>query len=340
MTAAIKNIARRIALLAAVFGLVSAAAVLAGEEPGTTFAWRGGWGGHHNSGGSFNLRIDSASTYNGVAVPSATWALKDLVPGVDKFFNLGDVKPGDRGEATISFHVNKDAWACLDLENLESSENGVNEPESHEDPDGEANGELAEGVEFFAWYDDGDNLFEVGELPLFGTSTQAGSVVLNNKTYALADALYGAALPANQTRYIGVFWCAGDLSVDVADATIGCDGEALGNEAQTDSFSVDLAFRAVPKKDNPHFTCKKQGTQCLYPGPVKVNVQNNATIINHTSSSANTGGNSAGAGGTVITGNASSNSNTTNIINTTTITTGSSGALPTTDFIRNLLRRR
>ncbi|MFZ2887108.1 MAG: hypothetical protein WA021_04790, partial [Minisyncoccia bacterium] len=274
--------------------------------------------------GSFNLKIDSKATWNGVLQPQSTWALKNLVPGVDKFFKIGDVKPGDQGEATISFHVNKDAWICLDFENLKEKENGENEPESHEDTTGPASeGELADGTEFFAWHDDGDNIFEIGEKPIFGTTTgnQAATKVLKNKTYVLADSLSGTAYKAGITKYIGIQWCAGDMVVNVATAVITCDPTTMGNEAQTDSFSVDIGFRAVPSKDEKKFKCDKGGNQCercgsnTGCGPVNITINNNATVNSTTTSSSNTGGNSAGSGGTVITGNATSSSSSTNIVN-------------------------
>ena len=207
------------------------------------------------TGDGFNLKIDSHALYNGILVPASTWALKNLVPGVDKFFNLNDVKPGDHGEATISLHVNKNAWVCLDFKNLQSHDNGVNEPESHEDANGATSGELADGLEFFAWRDDGDDVFELGEKPIFGTTTQSASIILKDKTYAIADYKTGNPLTASSTRYIGISWCAGDLSVNVATASVSCDGTALGNEAQTDSMSVDISIRAVPKNDKPKFLC-------------------------------------------------------------------------------------
>ncbi len=274
--------------------------------------------------GDFNLKIDSKVTWNGVLQPQSTWALKNLVPGVDKFFNIADVKPGDQGEATISFHVNKDSWICLDFENLKEKENGRNEPELIEDESGGANsGELADGTEFFAWHDDGDNIFEIGEIPIFGTTTgnQAATKTLKNKTYVLADSLSGAAYKAGITKHIGLQWCAGDMVVNIATAVITCDPTTIGNEAQTDSFSVDIGFRAVPSKDNKKFKCDKSGNQCercgsnTGCGPVKITIDNNATVNSTTTSSSNTGGNSAGSGGTVITGTSTSNSSSSNIIN-------------------------
>jgi hypothetical protein len=314
----------RIGIRAAVVTLVATAAVsayLLSPTTGYTFATNG-----------FNLKIDSTATWNGVLQPQSTWALKNLVPGVDKFFNIDDVKPGDQGEATISFHVNKDAWICLDFENLKEKENGRNEPELLEDNSGGSNsGELADGTEFFAWYDDkntggavpGDNIFQVGEKPIFGTTTgqQAATITLKNKTYVLADSISGNAFPANQTKYIGLQWCAGDMVVDLATAVITCDPTTIGNEAQTDSFSVDIGFRAVPKKDNKNFRCEKQGNQCERSGcngncgPTNITIINNGTVVSTTTSNSNTGGNSAGGGGSVNTGNASSSAGTTNIVN-------------------------
>ncbi len=240
------NIAARVILIGVVIALAMGAALLRGGSLGITFA----------NGDGFNLTIDSHAIYNGVLVPGSTWDLKNLVPGSDKFFNFGDVKPGDHGETTISFHVNKDAWMCLDFKNLKDKENGENEPESHEDTSrSPTDGELAEGLEFFAWHDDGDDIFEQGERTIFGTSVQSGAIVLKNKTYALAEYGGGAPFTASSTRYIGISWCAGNLAVNLATANISCDGAALGNEAQTDSMSVDISVRAVPKSDQPKFKC-------------------------------------------------------------------------------------
>lgn len=300
------KLSTRIVFIAGIMSAVMLAYAFRTEATGFTFAT-----------GTYTFKIDSHALYNGVVQPGSTWALKNLVPTSDKFFNISDVKPGDRGEATISFHVNKDSWICLDFENLKQKENGQSEPEMLVDNSGGATqGELADGTEFFAWYDDGDDVFEVGEKPIFGTSSpQAAVKVLNNMTYALADSIVGPAFPANVTKYIGITWCAGNLTVVTSTATVTCDGTALGNAAQTDSFSVNISFRATPKADQPHFSCRKSGTTCQWPGPININVRNNGTVINNTTSNSDTGGNTAGAGGTVTTGNASSSSSTTNIVN-------------------------
>lgn len=242
------KIAARTLLLGGVFALATAAAFMRGGEPGITFALENG----------INLTIDSRAFVNGLPVSGSTWALKDLVPGADKFFDLENIVPGDSGKASISMHLGSDresAWLCLDFRNLVSAENGVIEPEIGADLNGASSGELSDGMEFFAWRDDGDDVFEVGELPLFGTSTQFASVVLNAKTYAVADSTTGPPIPRGATRFVGVAWCAGDLSVDLGTAQISCAPGTLGNAAQTDSLSVDVAIRTESERNNSAFTC-------------------------------------------------------------------------------------
>lgn len=236
----------KIGIIATVVVMVGVVAVH-GETVGTTFATGSGTGG-------LELKIDSKTFYNGKFMYNLSWHLKNLVPGVDKFFSFDDVKPGDRGTTTISLHIKKNpAWVCLDFENLKDKENGRNEPEKEIDNDGQ--GELSEELEFFAWRDDGDNVFEVGEEPLFGTDEQKAKVVLGDATYALADSNTGDMYQPNKTKYIGITWCAGDLEVDLQTAEISCDATAMGNEAQTDSMTLDVILRAVSAKQQPWFRC-------------------------------------------------------------------------------------
>src|SRR3989344_82630 len=332
-----KSLVARALLVAGVLSLASGLFVVRAQEPESTYA-------RSYSYHSFDLTVDSEASYNGVPWPDGTWDLKDLKPWKDKFWNFGDIKPGDKGENTISLHVNKDAWVCLEFLNLKEQENGENEPESLDDNSAPSEGELADKMEFFAWHDDGDNIFQVGEIPIFGTTTQAATQVLNNKVYPIADYTHGPAIPKNQTKYFGVYWCAGNLTVDVATAFLACDGSAMNNDSQTDSMSVDVQLVAVPKNDKPKFTCDKivvppPGEQCEV-GKVEIKVENNAVIINNTSSNSNTGDNSAGPGGTVTTGNASSNSNTINVVNTTIIQNGGTSTSSIINILQNMIRRR
>ena len=342
------HIGARTLLIAGVLALVAGLSTLRAQEPGITYA---GYT-YHNQ--KFDLKIDSKASYNGNPVPSGTWSLKDLVPGVDRFFKFFDIKPGDHGENTISLHSNKDVWVCLTFFNLLNGENGRNEPERQVD-NTPGTGELTANMEFFAWHDDGDNIFEIGEKPIFGTTTQAANQVLNGKVYALYDYKTGSPLPKNTTKYFGVEWCAGDLQVNVATAQISCNGANLGNIVQTDRMKVDVRLTAVSAKDEPRFVCKSvkppkppkppKDEICEdTPGDIIIDIRNDATIINTSTSVSNTGGNTAiggnggsggnggpstssGSGGrggnggsaTVVSGSSSASTNTTNIVNTNII---------------------
>lgn len=247
----------RIAIIVGVVLLLGAVWVQ-GSNVGTTFATGSGTGG-------LEMKIDNKTFYNGVLQPKLSWQLKNLEPWHDFFFDFDDVKPGDSGTTTISIHIKKNpAYVCLDFKNFKEEENGINEPESHADDD--QTGELGEELEFFSWYDDGDNKFEVGEKPIFGTSTQSAVQVLKNKSYAIADSVTGSPILPYQTKYIGIAWCAGNLTVDVPTAKITCDHSSMGNEAQTDSMTLDVALRAVASSQQPKFTCNKPETP---PEPVR-----------------------------------------------------------------------
>lgn len=250
MTHITEHITKRIALVLALVAILAYAFLVNGATDGSTFAT------YSNTGKALELKIDAKSFYNGVLQPELTWNLKNLVPGVDKFWNFGDIKPDDYGTSSISIHIKDQgpAFVCLDFYNYTNLENGINEPESHVDTSS-TTGELGDILEFFAWLDDGDKKFEVGELPLFGTTTQKSSILLNNTSYAIADALHGTPIPKGVTKYVGVYWCAGDLEVNVETGVATCDGEDLDNESQTDSVTVDVGIRAVVASAQPKFTC-------------------------------------------------------------------------------------
>ncbi len=97
-----------------------------------------------------------------------TWSLKDLSEG-DVFVNLTDLKPGDDGENTISWHVfDNDAWGRIRIKATDN-DNGCTEPEVEVgpilDPECAAQGaagplsntagELAESLKFRVWLDQG-----------------------------------------------------------------------------------------------------------------------------------------------------------------------------------------
>ncbi|MFA6306805.1 MAG: SipW-dependent-type signal peptide-containing protein, partial [Patescibacteria group bacterium] len=136
--------------------------------------------GNKFTAGKFNLKIDNTCHYNGRECICdgacewagtdeecfCTWEAKDLTN--ELFFNLGDVKPGDYGEDTISLHIdNNDAWMCAELSNLKNNDNGCENPEFKDETSaygasyetcanpGLGQGELQSNLLFSIWKDNG-----------------------------------------------------------------------------------------------------------------------------------------------------------------------------------------
>ena len=204
------------------------------------------------------------NTANPANVPKAgdkcgsTWALTDL--GAQTFFNFTDVKPGDEGENTISLHIdNNDAWMCADVNITKNDDVSSTEPEMQA---GDAtntasitDGELAQNLTFFAWADDGDNIWEVNEPKLFTNTSGPASDVLGGKTYAIADSSTGfGPIAALQTKYIGLAWCAGTI-VPSVPGNVTCNGATMGNNAQTDTMEASITFRVEQARNNGEFRC-------------------------------------------------------------------------------------
>lgn len=211
--------------------------------------------------GNFDNDINTPETYGWVgnaAYPvvgtacSGAWAvMKDLVPTVDKFFNFGDVKPGDSGSNSISLHVfNNDAYVCATVANLKNDDLGLTEPEqsapANDNTNGVGNGELQQKMLVTIWKDtDGDNVLGGGETVLYGPApAQAG-------TWPLYTPAMGA-LAGETTAWLGVKW---ELPL------------ATGNEVQTDSLTADISFKVEQARNNPNFTCTQD---VLVTGPQPV----------------------------------------------------------------------
>ena len=194
--------------------------------------------------GAIDLGVDNESYYNDVFNTGTSWALDwDLSkdendePQVRQLFNFLDLKPGDRGEDTISLHVNNnDSYLCADVTLTSNNDNSSTEPElaSLDDPNDISNpwdGELASHLKWYWWADDGDNVFETCdyEYPVQGCVEEtllsgSGSAFPNasqtfTSTVDLADAntnVWGDnstttnALPGDSVRYIAKAWCFGD----------------------------------------------------------------------------------------------------------------------------------
>lgn len=191
-----------------------------------------------------------------------TWTLTDLGPE-NQFFTFQDIKPGDQGENTISLHLeDNDAYACLYFNDVSDNENSLVEPEVEFGDDTENVGEIAKYLNFFAWYDDGDNVWESGETPLLAFDSGA----ISAETWLAGGASYDLYSPASgdspfiagSTRFLGLAWCAGNLAVNYEAYTLNCDGSTMLNDAQTDQLQASIGFYVEQARNNENFTCRRE----------------------------------------------------------------------------------
>lgn len=254
--------------------------------------------------GAIDLKIDSEQHYNGnecvdvdtstgvdyewvgqsaYPVPGSacdgTWTLTDL--GIThQFFDFDDVKPGDEGENTISLHIDSNpAWVCADVKVTSNDDVSTVDPETDagDTPNASStfDGELAQNIEFTAWLDNastsgavpGDNIHQAGEVLYF--SPGPASAVLASTTLTLADGGTGTPLPGGSTSYVGLAWCAGNMTASTGVGPIACDGAAMGNIAQTDSMTADITFRVEQSRNNEAFRC---APRVVVPETATVNV--------------------------------------------------------------------
>ncbi|MFB6108862.1 MAG: VWA domain-containing protein [Haloplanus sp.] len=149
---------------------------------------------------------------------------------------LDDVKPGDFGELTLSFHLCDNpgyVWMQGDL--VSNAENGFTEPELDDpDEDGTDVGELAGAIQTMLWYDEnGDNIYQGGaegeavavQIVLDASGSMEGSRTAEAKT--AAKTLAESVLNANADNRVGVTFFSADgydsgaqvqLSVAAADS--------------------------------------------------------------------------------------------------------------------------
>lgn len=204
------------------------------------------------------------------SVCDGTWTLTDLGP-THQFFDFGDVKPGDEGENTISLHIDSNpAWACADVAITSNDDNTCVDPENSAEgvgvcgnslPSATTDGDLAQNLEFVAWKDTastdgavpGDNIHQPGEV-LFFTPGLASNVLAGG-SLTLADGGTGNPLPGGSTSYIGLAWCAGDMTATQAGGAPTCNGATMGNNAQTDSMTANITFRVEQARNNAAFRC-------------------------------------------------------------------------------------
>ncbi|TSC88184.1 MAG: hypothetical protein G01um101416_207 [Microgenomates group bacterium Gr01-1014_16] len=205
--------------------------------------------------GELDLKIDNTSYYNEASSSATTWP-SDNLPG-HLFFDFNDLKPGDRGEDTISLSVQNPAWACMKIKITQNTDESCTEPEIINDPSCPDTGDLAQQLNFVFWADDGDNIHQLNE-PVIKEGT--ASAIFNDDTWTLADSLFSVwptpgPIPASETRYIGKYWCFGILSPSANPPGFSCDGQNLNNSAQSDKVMADVEFTAIQSRHNPGFLC-------------------------------------------------------------------------------------
>lgn len=192
-----------------------------------------------------------------------TWTATDLTN--HSFFNYGDLKPGDEGENTLSLTVtSNDSYACAVIGDLEDLENDITEPEAEDGDTTPDLGELSSELRFFAWDDNGNNVWESGEAVLFSNIEGPASDVVGGVVYPLFTPA-SSVLPANTTQYLGMYWCYGDITANEGDHTLTCDGSDVTNVSQTDSMSADIAFYVEQSRNNEDFTCSEDLLSLVQP---------------------------------------------------------------------------
>lgn len=235
---------KRVILSLAIIGIVSAIVV------GVTTAYFSDTetsSGNTFTAGSIDLKIDCRGT-------DCDFPLKDLVG--DPFFHSTDIKPGDSGEATVSFHVyDNNAWARMKITNLHNYEYGCTEPEEESgdttcDSPGDGKGELDENLYFTVWIDEGSTPgWQCPEnQPACNDDPKEGNNILDPEEQAVVPSLplsqlsvdewilFPEEVEASKTHYIGVKW---EVPTDV------------GNIIQSDSLVGEIIIEVVQSRNNP-----------------------------------------------------------------------------------------
>jgi len=178
--------------------------------------------------------------------------------------NLQDVKPGDFGEVTFSFHLcTNPGYVWLNGSNASAAENGLTEPEA-DDPDengprnedttdiANAQVELLDEVQTALWYDDDcDNLLDRGEeadssacvqlvLDATGsmTATDDDSISRNQEAIDGAKALARDIIDAGGK--VGLTFFSTDYT---DDATV---DQSVSSSAATDISATETAIDSLP----------------------------------------------------------------------------------------------
>jgi len=199
--------------------------------------------------GSIDLKIDLQCEDGVCGFP-----LRDLSPDYPHFFSRCDIKPGDTGEVTISWHLlGNNAWGRIRLADIYDWEYGCTDSESREagdttcDTPGLGLGELSQYLKFTLWMDEGSvaGWQCPGNKPC-SADLQEGDNKLNGIETVLAEKtaqelLEGVILPGelqgSTTYYLGMKW---EVPSSENDDII-----------QSDSLSAKIIMEVVQSKNNP-----------------------------------------------------------------------------------------
>lgn len=258
-------------VVVAVAGLVAGATIAFFNDTETST-------GNVFTAGAIDLRVDSfGASYNGEDLEDTFFPTTDLTD--EHFFVFDDVKPGDYGTRNISLHASSNpAYACLLIHDKKDLDNGITDSEDEvatgadDDDDGTPDGDLSKELMLFAWEDkDGDATYDPvsnSEPPL---THNGGSFAVDSffdidyEIFFDSTAGSSALDPADPPRHIGLYWCAGDLSVDHSTGALSCDGSGMGDISQSDSFSADVTLFAEQTRNNPNFKCEDAATEITAP---------------------------------------------------------------------------
>ena len=204
--------------------------------------------------GGIDLKIDLQCPGGG-----CNFALRDL-HGAPFFFNPleYDIKPGDKGEVTISWHVDdNDAWGRIRLADIYDYERGCTEPEENDpvipdltcdiDPNG-IYGELSEYLIFNIWMDEGESIGwqcpENSNGPCTADELEGNNILDGDEkmlaTITARDLVAGVELPEildpDLTYYVGFEW---ELPFETP------------NIVQTDALNASIVMEVVQSRNNP-----------------------------------------------------------------------------------------
>lgn len=217
--------------------------------------------------GKLDLEIDWTEHYNGEQVED-----QKMTDNPGPIFQLGNVKPGDYGEATISLHVfHNPAWIHMAGELTANDDNGLEEPEAEVDnTGGDGEGELADKIQVEVWYDeDGDNVFEDGE----------AQIACGTLREVLSELNEGVLLDGDRsidgTNGGGTCTTSEELKIDktpVVGETAGPndeveitgvhreEGEVVGIDWESNVGICKVAVKGGPKTNTVSYNCADSGT--------------------------------------------------------------------------------